>query len=208
MNIIDTKLSFNGTLAKRDVTTTIVLHHAAAKTCSIDDIHKWHLNNGWSGCGYHFLVRKDGSIYKGRTIDTIGAHAQGSNSFTIGICAEGDYDNELMSDVQFNSIVKLCKYLNNYYKTKLTIVKHSDLCSTDCPGKYYPYDSIVEAVIKEDEVMIYNYIDENMPEWARAAVQFMVEQGVVEGDGNGLGLTESDLRHLTWLYRIIMLNKI
>ena len=50
--------------------------------------------------------------------------------------------------------------------------------------------------------MIYNYIDENMPEWARSAVQWAVGQGIVQGTGDGLGLDDKDLRWLTMLYRL------
>lgn len=49
---------------------------------------------------------------------------------------------------------------------------------------------------------IYNYIDENMPEWAREAVQAAVDKGVIQGDGGGLGLDYKDLRHITMLHRM------
>ena len=61
MNIIDTNLKFKQ-MDTRKSTERIIMHHAAAKTCSAEDIHRWHLNKGWSGAGYHFLVRKDGKI--------------------------------------------------------------------------------------------------------------------------------------------------
>ena len=46
------------------------------------------------------------------------------------------------------------------------------------------------------EKMIYNYIDDNMPEWARPTVQKLVDKGYLLGDGNGLNLTEETLRIL------------
>ena len=61
MNIIDTNLDF-GSLSKRKSTTRIILHHAAAESCDAATIHQWHLTKGWSGIGYHFVVRKNGSI--------------------------------------------------------------------------------------------------------------------------------------------------
>lgn len=42
--------------------------------------------------------------------------------------------------------------------------------------------------------MIYNYIDENMPEWARASVQKAIDKGILKGEGDGLNLTYNDLR--------------
>ena len=92
MKIIEKTYRWNGTLARRGVTRRIILHHAAAVTCSADQIHAWHLANGWSGIGYHFFVRKDGTVYRGRPEDTVGAHAGGSNSDSIGVCFEGSFD--------------------------------------------------------------------------------------------------------------------
>ncbi len=46
--------------------------------------------------------------------------------------------------------------------------------------------------------MIYNYVDENMPEWARPSVQKAIDKGILQGDENGLNLTENDLRHIVW----------
>lgn len=34
---------------------------------------------------------EDGTIYRGRPLDVVGARVQGMNSCSIGICAEGDY---------------------------------------------------------------------------------------------------------------------
>ena len=60
MEIIKTNLKF-GTLTKRQSTARVILHHAAMNG-SVKDIHRVHLNNGWSGIGYHFYVRKDGTV--------------------------------------------------------------------------------------------------------------------------------------------------
>ena len=78
MEIIETNLQFRD-MSTREATERIILHHADAKKCSAEDIHRWHLNNGWSGAGYHFLVRKDGKIYRLRPEDKVGAHAYSSN---------------------------------------------------------------------------------------------------------------------------------
>lgn len=43
--------------------------------------------------------------------------------------------------------------------------------------------------------MVYNYIDDNMPEWARPTIQKMMDKGFLQGDENGcLGLTDELLR--------------
>ena len=50
-------------------------------------------------------------------------------------------------------------------------------------------------VNKLNSKMIYNYVDDNMPEWARPTVQKMMDKGFLKGDENGcLGLTDELLR--------------
>ena len=49
--------------------------------------------------------------------------------------------------------------------------------------------------------MIYNYIDDNMPAWARPTVQKLVDAGYLQGDGEGLNLTDDMLRMLVVLDR-------
>lgn len=139
MNIIDVGLKFNGAFTYGNVPNKIVLHNADASSCTIEEINEWHKNNGWIGCGYHFLVRKDGSIYKGRPENVIGAHCQGSNTGSIGICFEGNYMTESMPQVQYNTGIELLKYLFNKYGV-LAIYGHKELYNTDCPGTNFPLD--------------------------------------------------------------------
>ena len=143
MNIIETGLSF-GSLSNRSKTTRMILHHADAKTCSAEDIHRWHLGNGWSGAGYHFLVRKDGKVYRLRPEKAVGAHASGSNSDSLGICFEGDFQSEKMSDKQKKAGKELVAYLKKKYGIS-KVQKHSDVCATSCPGKNFPFSEIAGA---------------------------------------------------------------
>lgn len=143
MEIIETNLSF-GSLSNRSDTRRIILHHAEASECSAEDIHRWHKSNGWAGAGYHFLVRKDGGIYRLRPEWALGAHAQGSNSDSLGICFEGAYNSETMPEAQVNAGRELVSYLRDKYGIS-TVQRHKDVCSTDCPGANFPFDSIVEG---------------------------------------------------------------
>lgn len=62
--------------------------------------------------------------------------------------------------------------------------------------------NLAEKVDKLTNPMIYNYIDDNMPEWAREAVKWAVDSGIIKGDGSGLNLDDKDLRYITILYRL------
>lgn len=96
--------------------------------------------------GYHFYVKKDGSVYRGRPIDMVGAHAYGSNFDSIGICAEGDYSTQSQPDAQVTAIQELIAHIKGIYSIQ-KIQKHSDVCNTDCPSKNYRFNEIVDASI-------------------------------------------------------------
>lgn len=151
MNIVDAGLKFNGKCSSRKKTNGIVLHHAAVKTASVEAIHSGHLKNGWIGIGYHFYVRKDGTVYRGRPISAVGAHTVGHNSTKIGICAEGNYETEKMPTAQKNAIIDLIAYIRNKYGD-LKVYGHRDLDSTACPGKNYPFNDIVKGIKTSDTV--------------------------------------------------------
>lgn len=144
MQINEVNYKWSGSLTKRTKTEMIVLHHAAAKSCSAEKVHQWHLNNGWSGIGYHYFIRKDGQIYRGRPENVVGAHATNYNSKSIGICFEGDFTVENVPKAQLEAGKELVAYLKDKYK--ITNVKgHKDLMATSCPGKNFPFNEIADA---------------------------------------------------------------
>ena len=152
MQIKEVNYKWNGSLSKRIKTDMIVLHHAAAKECNPQQIHQWHLNNGWSGIGYHYFISRNGEVYRGRPENTIGAHATNYNSISIGICFEGDYMIQTMPKEQIDAGKKLVAYLKDKYN--ITKVKgHRDLMATSCPGKNFPFDEIANAEQKENLVL-------------------------------------------------------
>lgn len=139
MNIVNPKLKFRGQLVKRSQTTTIVLHHAEARKATVQDIHAWHLANGWAGIGYHYYIRKDGTIYQVRPEWALGSHCKGSNYNSIGVCCEGDYEklDINMPPKQYNALIGLINDIESR-NGKLQIKGHDELYPTQCPGKYYP----------------------------------------------------------------------
>ena len=166
MEIIETNLEFKN-MSTRKSTERIILHHADAKNCSAEDIHRWHLNNGWSGAGYHFLVRKDGTIYRLRPEDKVGAHAYGSNYNSIGICFEGNYMEEDMPAEQIKAGQELVAYLKNKYNIT-TVQAHRDVCATSCPGNKFPFDEIANF---EPSNEIIPQPQENVPKGNVAEIQ-------------------------------------
>lgn len=145
MKINEVTYKWNGALSKRRSTSRIILHHAAASKCTAQQIHSWHLANGWVGIGYHFLVRKDGSVYRGRPEDTVGAHAGNNNYDSIGICFEGNFMTETMPIIQQWAGQELVQYLKDKYGIS-KVQKHSDVNATGCPGTHFPFKEVSEGV--------------------------------------------------------------
>jgi N-acetylmuramoyl-L-alanine amidase len=145
MNIINSGFSWNGNLSKRTATDFIIIHHRAGNG-DAPSIHHQHLKNGWVGIGYHFYIRKDGNIFSGRPLDTVGAHTVGKNAVSVGICFEGNYDSadKEMPAPQLKAGKELITYLKGIYKNA-SVKRHSDFQPTACPGKVFPFDKIVNS---------------------------------------------------------------
>lgn len=72
----------------------IIVHCAATpegKAFTVEDVRRWHKQQGWTDIGYHYVIHLDGAIYNGRDVDKIGAHcsAGGHNTYSIGVCYIG-----------------------------------------------------------------------------------------------------------------------
>ena len=163
MNIVEKTYKWTKPLSKRATTDLLILHHAEAASCTAEDVHRWHVGNGWAGIGYHYLVRKDGTIYRGRPEDTVGAHAYGANSHSIGVCFEGNYQVEqTMPAAQLAAGQALVADIKRRWGIA-KVIGHKDVAgsTTDCPGKYFPLEAIVSGVpedqnntTKEDIIMV------------------------------------------------------
>lgn len=114
--------------------TLFIIHCSAVRPSqqsSAQMITQWHKQQGWLTIGYHYVVRRDGTIENGRPISQVGAHCQGHNQHSIGICYEGGLDakgkpSDTRTEQQKKSIRQLIKRLKKDYP-KALIVGHRDL---------------------------------------------------------------------------------
>ena len=137
--------TWNGSLSTRKKTNYIVLHHAANTSQTPEEIHAYHKSLGWTGIGYNYYVRKDGSIYRGRPEKAVGAHCTNYNSQSIGVCAEGNYETTTeMPQAQKEALKWLVQDIKSRYPSA-QVKRHKDLQATACPGKYYPFDYITSS---------------------------------------------------------------
>jgi N-acetylmuramoyl-L-alanine amidase len=119
----------------------IIVHCSATpegRDVSTEEIRSWHLDRGWSDIGYHFVVELDGTICDGRPIEIAGAHAQGHNKDSIGVCYVGGVDEDgepkdTRTDEQKEALLELIKDLKETY-TKAVVFGHRDFSSKACPS--------------------------------------------------------------------------
>lgn len=81
----------------RDIKKLIIHCSATRKNQDIGvvDIARWHQEKGYETCGYHYVIRRDGSLEAGRPEDKQGAHCESQNKDSIGICLVGGLADDL-----------------------------------------------------------------------------------------------------------------
>ena len=95
------------------------------------EIHQWHIQRGWSGIGYHKVIRRDGTIEDGRPEYWPGAHVFGHNIDSLGVCLIGK--DEYTPD-QLDSLDRVLTRWKDKHPLA-EICGHSDLNSTKtCPN--------------------------------------------------------------------------
>lgn len=104
------------------------------------DVDRWHKAQGWNGIGYHFLVRLDGTVERGRSEHTPGAHCAGLNSISLGVCYVGglDTDGRTPKDTrtpqQIAALRKLLQDLKKKYPRARIVSHHHFNRQKACPS--------------------------------------------------------------------------
>lgn len=134
----------------RKSTDFIVVHCAATDSQDIgrQEIDTWHRQRGWLCIGYHFVIRRNGALEFGRPENAIGAHVEGHNYNSIGICMVGggsDKEVNNFTDEQWATLSALLKEMRVKYPNA-TIQGHRDF-----PGvsKWCPSFNVKEWVTKK-----------------------------------------------------------
>lgn len=131
------------TFQKRPATDFIVVHCSATKASmdiGVQEIRQWHLQRGWSDIGYHKVIRRDGTVEDGRPLDVVGAHVEGFNSRSVGVCMVGglsafkDKGEDNFTPDQWLALKSLLRHLRQCYPSA-KILGHRDMPKVikDCP---------------------------------------------------------------------------
>lgn len=88
-----------------------VLHCAdtpAHMDIGVKEIAEWHKKRGFLTVGYHWVIRRDGTLEKGRDELEQGAHVEGFNRNSLGVCLVGGRGPDpLFTDAQLATLDNL-----------------------------------------------------------------------------------------------------
>jgi len=123
--------------------TQIIVHHSGGTNANpLEDtshhtaqiMETYHLSLGWDGLGYHYVIHKDGEVWKGRPEHRNGAHTRGYNTSSIGICLSGNFDATLPTEQQKASLKSLLLDIKTRHSIQ-SIVPHRKYANKSCFGR-------------------------------------------------------------------------
>lgn len=118
----------------RTATDLLVVHCSATRPTQdigVRDITQWHIQRGFDTVGYHYVIRRNGEVERGRPENAVGAHVRGHNVNSIGICLAGGVDNagkpaNNFTAAQFVALHQLLDELRKRYP-EARVLGHRDL---------------------------------------------------------------------------------
>lgn len=130
--------------------TVICIHYSATpieRDYTVADIDAMHRARGFREIGYHYFIRKDGTVETGRDLSQpgrfeVGAHSKGENSSSVGICYEGgvrasapNVGFDSRTHAQKTAMIALIISLQERFPGAI-VEGHRDMpgAATQCPG--------------------------------------------------------------------------
>jgi N-acetylmuramoyl-L-alanine amidase len=105
-----------------------------------DEVRRWHVEDrGWSDCGYHHLIDRQGTVTEGRPLERTGAHAKGHNTGSVGISLFGGHGGNVSDQFEDNFTEDqdralrelIAKLKAEHPITK--IIGHNEVANKACP---------------------------------------------------------------------------
>lgn len=141
----------------RASTEAVFVHCSATKAThdvGVREIRQWHKEQGWLDVGYHYVIRRDGTVETGRDENAVGSHAKGHNSNSVGVClvgglaADGVKHEANFTPEQMKSLRALLNELLAKYEGA-TLRAHHDVDAKACPSfnlkRWWETDELVTS---------------------------------------------------------------
>ena len=141
--------------------TGIVIHHLAEPAGTAESVHRRHVQWGYEGLGYHFLIGNgnglgDGVVHVGYrwSEQRPGAHVAGSvgshhNQRFIGICLVGNGDRRPFTDRQMTHLIRLVQRLQQELEIpRQRVLLHREIGdATTSPGRFFATARFTEHLL-------------------------------------------------------------
>lgn len=125
----------------RSSTKTLIVHCAATKPSmnwGVREIRQSHKERGFLDIGYHFVIKRDGTLENGRDVMQVGAHTVGQNETSVGICLVGGVDDKMQPQANFTpQQMDTLRKLLDELKVKfpgVAVKGHRDFAAKACPS--------------------------------------------------------------------------
>jgi len=111
-----------------------------ALSSKVAEIARWHKQKGWTAIGYHWIIDRDGTVARGRPENNVGAHVQGHNMGSLGICLIGGFGSSENDPFEKNytpNQESALRQLIEDIKIRTPIKKirgHNEVAAKACPG--------------------------------------------------------------------------
>lgn len=124
-----------------DQITASVIHYADLpvhatlpdEEAAVRGIQRFHMDaKGWADIGYHYLVGMTGTVYEGRPLYTVGAHCEGFNTPSFGVCFLTADGITPVAGAACVNLIQLVEYVTLHHK--VAILAHREKRPTHCPG--------------------------------------------------------------------------
>ena len=127
---------------KRQITDTIVIHCTQTPKdmeVDVEKVTQWHKDRGFDTIGYHYLIKRDGTLQVGRDEDVVGAHAVAVNGTSIGVALAGGgtpnmgWENNF-APIQFETLKTILLKLKEEYGIEKIIGHYEVDDKKECPS--------------------------------------------------------------------------
>ena len=127
---------------KRQITDTIVIHCTQTPKdmeVDVEKVTQWHKDRGFDTIGYHYLIKRDGTLQVGRDEDVVGAHAVAVNGTSIGVALVGGgtpsmgWENNF-APIQFETLKTILLKLKSEYEIEKIIGHYQVDDKKECPS--------------------------------------------------------------------------
>ena len=105
----------------------------------VEKVTSWHKNRGFDTIGYHYLIKRDGTLQVGRDEDVVGAHAVAVNGTSVGVALVGGGTADMgwennFEPIQFETLKSILLKLKDKYNIEKIIGHYQVDGKKECPS--------------------------------------------------------------------------